>query len=101
MENFEIKNSLETSRAREASRAYSERAKERRAEEEKELSYKEELKKAREEHAAEEKRQKKINEPKDSQSATVAKKSAQEMLDLLAELTSTPNISANSFTNTN
>jgi len=83
--------------AKEATRAYNEKAKARKEAEENAISYKEELKKAREDKAKAEADKKAMikREPVDGQGSTIAKKSARQMLDLLANFATVPNMPTN------
>ena len=104
MPSIQATNSQAAISAKEATRAYNEKAKAQKEAEENALSYKEELKKAREEKAQKDAAEKKAlirREPVDGQGSTIAKKSAQQMLDLLTELAGTPNMPTNIVGNTN
>lgn len=103
MSSIQVINTQNAISAKEATRAYNEKAKVQKEAEEKMLSYKEELQKARDEEVQKAAAQKKAvikRVPVDGQGSTVAKKSAQQMLDLLTELAGTPNMPANIIGNT-
>ena len=102
MSSIQVKNAQNVMNARDMTRAYDEKIRERKEVEEKAYSYKEELKKAREEEQETNVKKKAMikKEPVDGQGSTVARKSAQQMLDLLTELAGKPNMPANIIGNT-
>ena len=103
MPSIQIRNTQDAINTKEMNRAYNEKARERKEVGENVLSYKEELKKAREDEqkATAQKRALEKRRPVDGQGSIVAKKSAQQMLDLLTELAGTPNMPMNIVGNTN
>ena len=94
MENMQVKESVYTNKA---NRTYENKTAAK-AQEEKELNYKEQLKEARERQDAEDAAQKKAQkkkQPPSPESAKVARQTSQQMLELLTSLAATPNIPAN------
>lgn len=78
----QIRDSIQAGKTNESNHSYKKRTQE---EKENALSYQEELRKAKEEQlATERKRQEKRREPLSQEGATVSRKSAEEMLGILA-----------------
>ena len=101
MENVQMRNPVY---ANKSNQAYNKKtsAKDTKDAEEKTLSYKEELRKAREEKDAADAAKKKLQrekQPISPESVTLAKKTSQEMLEILSMFSEAPNIPTN-LTNT-